>query len=365
VYTDAIEKSTAGRTVDDRYSVLTNKLDNYCQELRKRGVTRQLLWEEYRKEHPQGYGYTQFCEYLNHRIRLDDAVMHFTHRPAETLQIDFAGSKLGYVDPGSGEWISCEVLICVMPFSHYVYVEALPSQRQEHFIAGLTRCLGFLGGVPWSLKVDNMRTAVLRANRYEPIFTEAMDYLAEHYSTTVLAARVGKPRDKASVEKAVDLSYKHIYAPLRNQIFQSIDELNAAIRKQVELSNARPFKNNPGNRKPLMEEHEKPLLKPLPSSIYEIKNITESKVPKNYHVILGEDRHHYSVPYSLIGKRLKIIYTADTVEIYDNLTRVAIHKRSYVRNGHTTNIEHLPTNRLALSTLYELSSLGLPLYGGH
>jgi hypothetical protein len=171
-----------------------------------------------------------------------------------------------------------------------------------------------------------------------------MDYLAEHYSTTVLAARVGKPRDKASVEKAVDLSYKHIYAPLRNQIFQSIDELNAAIRKQVELFNARPFKNKPGNRKQLFEEHEKPLLKPLPSSIYEIKNITESKVPKNYHVILGEDRHHYSVPYSLIGKRLKIIYTADTVEIYDNLTRVAIHKRSYVRNGHTTNIEHLPTN---------------------
>jgi transposase len=342
VYTDAIEKVTSGRNVDDRYSALVEKLDNYCSELRKRGVTRQLLWEEYRKDHPHGYGYTQFCEYLKQHIRIDEAVMHFVHRPAESLQIDFAGAKLGYIDRTTGEWISCEVLVCVMPFSHYLYVEALPSQKQEHFIAGLCRCLGFLGGVPWSMKVDNMRTAVLRSNRYEPIFTEAMQYFAEHYGTTVLAARVGKPRDKASVEKAVDLSYKHIYAPLRNQRFHSIDELNVAIGKQVELFNTRRFKNKPGSRNQLFEEHEKPLLKPLPSSIYEIKNTTESKVPKNYHVILGQDRHHYSVPYTLIGKRLKIIYTADTVEVYDNLTRVAIHKRNYTRNGHSTNPDHQP-----------------------
>lgn len=342
VYTDVIEKGGAGRAVDDRHSTFTEKLDSYCSELRKRGVTRQLLWEEYRKEHPNGYGYTQFCEYLNRHIRIDQAVMHFVHRPAEILEIDFAGSKLGYVDRNTGEWITCEVLVCALPFSHYMYVEALPSQKQEHFIAGLCRCLGFLGGVPWSLKVDNMRTAVLKSNRYEPIFTEAMDFLAEHYGATVLAARVRKPRDKASVEKAVDLSYKHIYAPLRNQMFYSLDELNAAIRKQLELFNTRPFKNKPGSRKQLFEEHEKPLLKPLPSSIFEIKNTTESKVPKNYHVILGEDRHHYSVPYTLIGKRLKIVYTADTVEIYDKLTRVAIHKRNYTRNGHSTRLEHQP-----------------------
>jgi transposase len=197
--------------------------------------------------------------------------MHFVHRPAECLEIDFAGSKLGYVDRLTGEWITCEVLVCVMPFSHYLYVEALPSQKQEYFIAGLGRCLVFLGGVPWSMKVDNMRTAVLKSNRYEPVFTEAMQYLAAHYGTTVLAARVGKPRDKASVEKAVDLSYKHIYAPLRNQVFYSIEELNRAIIKQVDLFNTRRFKNKPGSRKQLFEEHEKPLLKSLPSSVYELK----------------------------------------------------------------------------------------------
>lgn len=342
VYVDDTEKGSAGRNVDDRYATLTEKLDSYCAELGKRGVTKQLLWEEYRKDHPNGYGYTQFCEYLNQRLRIDEAVMHFVHRPAETLEIDFAGAKLGYVDRTTGEWISCEVLVCVMPFSHYMYVEALPSQKQEYFIAGLSRCLGFLGGVPWSLKVDNMRTAVLKSNRYEPIFTEAMEYFAQHYETTALAARVGKPRDKASVEKAVDLSYKHIYAPLRNQIFHSLEELNLAIIRQIEIFNTRPFKNKPGSRKQMFEEHEKPLLKPLPSSLYEIKNTTESKVPKNYHVILGEDRHNYSVPYHLIGKTLKIIYTSETVEVYENLTRVALHKRNYTRNGYSTKLEHQP-----------------------
>lgn len=344
VYVDDAEKGSAGRNVDDRYAALKEKLDIYCAELRKRGVTKQLLWEEYRKDHSNGYGYTQFCEYLNQRVRVDEAVMHFVHRPAETLEIDFAGAKLSYVDRATGEWISCEVLVCVMPFSHYMYVEALPSQKQEHFIGGLSRCLGFLGGVPWSVKVDNMRTAVLKSNRYEPVFTEAMEYFAQHYGTTALAARVGKPRDKASVEKAVDLSYKHIYAPLRDQIFHSLKELNGAIIRQLELFNTRGFKNKPGSRKQMFEEHEKPLLKPLPSSVYEIKNITESKVPKNYHVILGEDRHHYSVPYNLIGKRLKIIYTSDTVEVYDNLSRVALHKRNYTRNGHSTKAEHQPPN---------------------
>lgn len=344
VYSDAVEKRTAGRSIDDRYTDLESRLDYICGELRKRGVTKQLLWEEYRKDHPNGYGYTQFCEYIKHHIRIDEAVMHFVHRPGEMLQVDFAGGKLGYVEPSTGEWVVCEVLVCALPFSHYIYVEALRSQRQEHLIPALGRCLGFLGGVPQCLKFDNMRTAVVRSSRYEPVFTEAIEYFAAHYGTTAMAARVGKPRDKASVEKAVDLSYKHIYAPLRNQIFHSLEALNAAIGKQVELFNARPFRNKTGSRKQLFEEQEKPCLKELPSSVYEIKRTTESKVQRNYHVILGEDRHQYSVPYTLIGKRLKIIYTADTVEIYDDLKRVALHKRNYTKYGHTLNPDHRPPN---------------------
>jgi transposase len=342
VYTEDIEVLGAGRNKDERYAVFEQHADYFSSELRKRGVTRQLLWEEYRKENPEGYAYSQFCEHLSRYIERDKAVMNFTHRPGEQLQIDFAGDKLGYVDSSTGEWITCEVLVCALPYSHYIYAEALRSQKQEDFINGLRHALEFIGGVPQSIKCDNMRTAVVRSNRYEPQFTEAMEYMAAHYGTTILTARVKKPRDKGSVEKAVDLSYKHIYAPLRHQTFYSLEDLNAAIRRQMELLNSRPFKLREGSRKQIFIQEERNKLKELPSSPYQIKHVTESKVQRNYHVIVGQDRHQYSVPYTLIGKRLRIIYTADTVEVYDALKRVAVHKRSYRRNGYTTLIEHRP-----------------------
>lgn len=342
VYTEDIELLRTGRCKDERYAGFEQQASYLLSELRKRGVTRQLLWEEYRKENPEGYSYSQFCEHLSRYNEREKAVMHFTHRPGEQLQVDFAGDKLGYVDRTSGEWIACEVLVCVLPYSHYIYAEALRSQKQEDFINGLRHALEFIGGVPQSIKCDNMRTAVVRSNRYEPQFTEAMEYMAAHYGTTILAARVRKPRDKGSVEKGVDLAYKRIYAPLRHQTFYSLDELNAAIRKQIDVLSSRPFKMREGSRRQIFIEEESGTLKELPSTPYQIKYITESKVQRNYHVIVGQDRHQYSVPYTLIGKRLKIIYTTDVVEIYDSLKRVAVHKRSYRKNGYTTLIEHRP-----------------------
>lgn len=166
--------------------------------------------------------------------------------------------------------------------------------------------------------------------------------LAAHYGTTILAARVRKPRDKASVEKGVSVAYNQIYGPLRDRIFYSVEELNAAIRQQLEIVNSKPFQAKAGFRKELFETHEKLLLKELPSAPFQIRHLTEGKVQRNYHVILGEDRHQYSVPYALIGKRLKIIYTTETVEIYDGLSRVAVHKRNYKKNGYSTQPEHMP-----------------------
>jgi len=299
VYTDNIELFRTGRIKDERYALFEQRAGYFSSELRKRGVTRQLLWEEYRKENPGGYSYSQFCEHLSKYTEPDKAVMHFTHRPAEQLQVDFAGDKLGYVDRSTGEWIACEVLVCAL----YIYAEALRSQKQEDFINGLRHALEYIGGVPQSIKCDNMRTAVVRSNRYEPQFTEAMEYMAAHYGTTILAARVRKPRDKGSVEKAVDLSYKHIYAPLRHQTFYSMEELNAAMRRQVELLNSRPFKVREGSRRQVFMDDERSKLKDLPSTPYQIKQVAE---------------------------------------IYDALKRVAVHKRSYRKNGYTTLIEHRP-----------------------
>ncbi|CAN5371056.1 IS21-like element ISFK1 family transposase [soil metagenome] len=341
LYTDDFDRGQSGRKTDARYEAISNSLDRYCGELKRRGVTRQLLWEEYRREHPDGYGYSQFCDHLRVHNKKEQAVMHFTHLPGEQLQVDFAGDKSGYVDISTGEWISCEVLVCIMPYSNYMYVEAVRSQKQEDFIPALTNAFTYLGGVPACIKCDNMKTAVTRANRYEPQFTEAMEHVATHYNTTILTARVRKPRDKASVEKGVDLTYKRIYAPLRDQLCYSLEQLNDAFRKQLHLFNDRSFKNKTGSRSQWFEE-EKPKLKELPAERYEIKHVTYSKVQRNYHVILGEDRHQYSVPYSLIGKRLKIIYTSQSVEVYHDLKRVAAHSRNYKKHSYTTLREHMP-----------------------
>ena len=343
LYVDGFDRGQSGRKVDTRYENMAKSLDRYCGELSRRGVTRQLLWEEYRKDYPEGYGYSQFCDHLRQHSQSDQAVMHFTHRPGEQLQVDFAGDKSGYVDLSTGEWIACEVLVCVMPYSNYMYVEAIRSQKQEDFIAGLTNALIYLGGVPACIKCDNMRTAVVKANRYEPQFTEAMEHVAAHYNTTILTARVRKPRDKPSVEKGVDLTYKRVYAPLRDQTFHSLEQLNAAFRQQLDLFHARSFKNKTGSRQQWFAE-EKTKLKDLPPERYEIKHVTHSKVQRNYHVILGEDRHQYSVPYSLIGKSLKIIYSSQSVEIYHDLKRVAVHSRNYRKHNYTTLKEHMPMN---------------------
>ncbi len=304
----------------------------------------QLLWDEYREQNPDGYGYTQFCEHLSRYKKVQGAVIYFTHRPAEQLLVDFAGDKLHYVNRATGELVSCEVLVCVLPYSHYTYVEALRSQQREHFVNGLSNALHYYGGVPQSIKTDNMRTLVTSASRYEPVFTEAMEYFGRYHACTVMATRVRKPRDKAGVENAVGVAYKRIYAPLRNEVLYSLEELNAAIRIQLEKHNTDFFQRKNYSRKMIFEAEEKMLLKPLPDHRYEIRHTTMAKVQSNYHVILGEDRHQYSVPYTLIGKQLKLVYTTTTVEIYHEQKRVAFHQRNYQKHDHSTQEGHRPTN---------------------
>lgn len=270
--------------------------------------------------------------------------MYFTHRPAEQLLVDFAGDKLHYVNRSTGELVGCEVLVFVFPYSHYTYVEALRSQQQEPFVKGVCNVLHYYGGVPQSIKTDNMRIAVTLANRYEPVFTEAMEYFGQYHDCTVMATRVRKPRDKASVENAVDVAYTRIYAPLRDEVFYSLEKLNAAIRIQLDMHNAKYLKRKNYFSKMIFEGEEKGLLEPLPDQRYEIRHSTVAKAQKNYHVILGEDFHQYSVPYTLIGKSLKIIYTPSTVEIYHEQKRVALHPRNYQKHRYSTQEGHRPAN---------------------
>lgn len=329
---------------DPRWVDLEQRLAALSRELHKTGVTKWLLWEEYRREQPQGYSYTQFSLYLRRFLQQQDAVMHLRHSPGEVMMVDFAGDRLRWVDTQTGEEHLCEVLVCTLPFSSLTYVEALPSQKQEDFLRGICNALTYFGGVPLSIRCDNLRSAVTKSSRYEPVFAEAFELLCAHYQTTPAATRVAKPRDKASVENAVNKVYQRIYAPIRNEEFHSLSALNAAVRKQLDWHNAHLFKGRDYSRRDIFEQEERSCLRPLPPQSYQLQRVILAKVQRNYHVILGEDRHQYSVPFTLVGKTLKVIYTADTVEAYHDLLRVAVHRRDMRQHTYTTVADHMPAN---------------------
>jgi hypothetical protein len=198
------------------------------------------------------------------------------------------------------------------------------------------------------MKSDNMKQVVIKSCRYEPRFTDMITQWALHNNIELVTARVRKPQDKAPVENEVKLAYQRIYAPLRDKQFCSLDELNAAILEQLALHHQLPFQKEPGTRLSAFTENEQPYLQPLPVLPYVLKHRTQAKVTTDYHVFLGEDKHHYSVPFALIEKAVNIIYDTEVVEIYYQRQRVAIHKRDYRQGGWTTVVEHMPESHRAM-----------------
>ncbi len=337
VYADAQQMQP-----DPRRDDFTSRINYFLAELKRTGVTQQLLWEEYKKESPDGYEYSQFCELFAQYKKVSEATMHFKHKSAEMMMVDFAGDPLSYVDQQTGELISCPVFVAVLPYSGYSFVIALPNAKQPSVIKALNLCLQYFGGVPMSIKCDNMKTAVAKSSRYEPVFTETLLQWSLHNNITLLAARVRKPKDKASVENQVKLSYQRIYAPSRNKIFFSLAELNVDIAEQLNLYHKRTFQRKDYSRLDSFTGNEKPLLQDLPVEPFIIRHVAKAKVQKNYHITLGENWHHYSVPFSFIGKTVNAIYDTDTVEIYYEHKRIALHKRNYKPHDFTTIKEHMP-----------------------
>lgn len=317
-------------------------IDYFLAELKRTGVTRHLLWDEYKKDNPNGYSYSQFCDLLARHKKVHEATMHFEHKPAEVMMVDFAGDPLSYVDKPTAEIIKCPVFVAVLPYSGYSFAVALSDATQPNVIKALNSCLAYFEGVPGSVKFDNMKTAVSKSSRYEPVFTDTIMQWAHHNNCGLLAARVRKPKDKASVENEVKLVYQRIYAPLRDKVFFSLSELNGHVARQLKEHHQKCFQNKACSRLECFVTHEKNLLQPLPQENFVIKHVAKAKVQKSYHIALGEDWHYYSVPFCFIGKTVNAIYDTDTVEIYYDHKRIALHTRSYRPHGFTTIKEHMP-----------------------
>ena len=311
------------------------------RELRRRGVTRALLWQEYRARHPDGFGYSWFCEtYEAWKSRLSPR-MRQSHVGGEKVFVDFAGDTIGVTDPDSGVVWQAKLFVATMGASNLVFAEARASEGLADWIGAHVSLFAALGGVPKFVVCDNLKSAVISADRYEPGLNRSYLELAEHYGTTILPARPGKPRDKAKVEQSVLLAERWILARLRNARFFSLAELNGAITTLTADLNARIMRGFGASRAELFTTLDAPALRGLPERAYAFAHWKRCRVGPDYHVEV--EGHWYSVPFRLIRQVLDVRVTEGTVEAFHRGERVASHPRALHRCGHTTLPEHMPS----------------------
>jgi transposase len=310
------------------------------RELKRKGVTLFLLWQEYREHHPQGYQYSWFCERYRQWLGKQDLVMRQDHRAGEKLFVDYAGHTIPVINQHTGELRAAQIFVAVLGASNYTYAEASWSQGLPDWIGAHQRAFTFLGGVPEIVVPDNLKSGVTQAHRYEPDINPTYQEFAAHYGVAVIPARVRRPKDKAKAEAGVLVVERWILAALRHRTFFSLAELNRAIRQLLQRLNTRPFRKLPGCRQALFTTLDQPALRALPVSPYTYTEWKKVRVHIDYHVEL--DRHYYSVPYALVQKQLEARITERTVECFYKSQRVASHVRSHAKGGHTTVREHMP-----------------------
>ncbi len=327
---------------------ITPKLQTLCslfpamdKELKRKGVTRLLLWEEYKLKHPDGYGKSQFKNYFAQWKAQVNPSMHIEHKAGDKLYVDFAGHKLSIIDKQTGEVQPVEVFVAILGASQLTYVEAVMTQQKEDFIAACEGALHYYGGVPSAIVPDNLKSAVIKSSKYEPVLNETFADFTDHYSTTILPARAYRPKDKALVEGAVKIIYSRIYAKLRTGEYFTLEELNKAILIALEEHNLTLLRGRNYSRRQQFEEVERQTLAPLPPLRYELKKHLFATVMKNGHVSMSIDKHYYSVPYRFIGKKVKLMYSRNTVEVFYHYERIAIHPRTKSPYNYTTEKDHM------------------------
>ena len=334
----------AERPVRDRAAV---DFATVHQELKRVGVTLQLLWVEYqeavraRNDGSEPYQYSQFCErYREWRKKLGVSLRQ-VHRAGEKAFVDFSGKKPRIIDRVTGEVREAELFVMTLGASNYTYAEATLTQKLADFVSATVRAFEYFGGVPEVLVPDQLRSAVSGPDRYDPDINSTYLEMAKHYGVAVVPARPGKPRDKAKVENAVLVVQRWILARLRHRSFWSLGELNVAIAELVEELNHRPFQKLEGSRASAFEGLDRPMLRPLPARRYELGVWARAKVHIDYHVAF--DHRFYSVPVALVGARVEVRATQSVIEIFSRGERIASHPRSHGPKGSAvTNEEHRP-----------------------
>jgi len=312
------------------------------QELRKKGVTLQLLWEEYKTQYPDGYEKSQFNElYRMFRGKLD-LTMRQSHKGGEKMFVDYSGLTIPVTDPATGIIHPAQIFTAVLGASSYTYAEASVDQGLASWIRSHVNAFQYFGGVPAIIIPDNLKSGVNTPCRYDPEINRSYHEMSVHYDTVIMPARVRKPKDKAKVEAGVLVVQRWILAALRHRQFFNLEALNAEIIRLLDKLNRRPFKKMKGSRRSVFEATDQPQLKPLPQQPYVFARWLQPMVGNDYHVEV--DDHHYSVPFNLAGQRVDIRVTDKTVEIFSHTRRIASHLKKTTTGDKTTLPEHMPKN---------------------
>lgn len=339
---DALERRLYGKLRDARQAERPMPDPSYLhRELRRTGVTLQLLHVEYLEQHPEGYRYTAFCELYKRWLARRSPVMRQVHRAGEKAFVDYSGKKPCFIDASTGEVTEVELFVAVLGASNLTYAEASRTQRVGDWIASHVRALEYFGGSPRAWVPDQLKSGVTVPCRYEPGVQRTYDEMAEHYGTTILPARPAHPRDKAKVEVSVQIAQRWILARLRHHTFFSLQELNERIAELVNELNERVMRVYGESRRHLFERIERAALLPLPAARFVCGHWKlNATVNIDYHV--EYEGHYYSAPHDLVREKVDVRATPTTVEIYQRNIRIASHARSYARGKHSTEREHMP-----------------------
>ena len=330
---------------NEKYQELLKLFEFIEKEIKRTGVSLKLLHDDYILTNPNGYAYSRFCHHFQMWRKKVSVSMHLEHEFGNNMFVDYAGKKMSICNQKTGEIKEVETFVAILPASQLTYAEVSESQKKAEFILSNENALRFFGGVPNAIVPDCLKSAVTKADNYEPKINETYEDFARHYGCGIVPARARKPKDKALVENAVKLIYARVYAPLRNQKFYSITELNEAVKNLLTIHNDTLFKDRKTTRQEEFDKFEKSTLKPLPKTFYEIKEVEIRRAQKNYHIYIKNEDRYYSVPWRYNQKEVKIIHNNRTLEVYCNNERIAIHiKRSGETRRYVTIQNHMPKN---------------------
>jgi len=352
-------------TDDELYSALypereskaaTNKIPDWQaiheEQAKHKKLNTQFMWEEYRKDHPDGLSYSRFCElYREYREKAGKTVSLYHERKAgEIMEVDWIGDTLPCVKDGNtGEIFTAHFFVAILGYSNYPYVEAFPNEREINWLTANVNALHYYGGIPRVIVPDNCKTAVKTPKYYEPVINSAYWEFAQHYEVAIVPARSRKPKDKPVVEETVGWLETWLLGKLRNQTFFSFHELNKTILKYLGELSARPFQKREGSRQSEFIKIDKPALRTLPTYKFEIADVVTRNVGDNYHIEF--DGFYYSVPYIHYKEKVILRATKNMIEVVDNNhVRIASHKRRVLTSEgrYVTNTAHMPPHHKAV-----------------